>query len=68
MSVVRDKVCDYAAEFWARVFLEEVAGALDDGMLQPGRAGNDPLEDRRHAAGNRVTVAERDEERLGPLA
>ena len=52
---------DLIAEQRAGVLLEEVPGAGDGHRL---RAGNDPAEDRRHASGDRVPVAEGDQERF----
>ena len=51
----------------AGVLLEEVAGVLDD-RVRRGRGCRGPslLQHRRHRAGDRVAVAERDQERLVP--
>src|ERR1700744_3051317 len=49
----------------ACVFLEEMAGAFDHGVLPAGRAGNGALQHRGHRAGDRVAFAERNQDRPG---
>ena len=65
---VCDEGGDDPAELGAGVLLEEVAGVGDGGVVEAAGAGDVLLEDRVHASGDRVGVAERGEERPVPLA
>lgn len=65
-GIVGDEPDDRRREPVARVLLEEVAGPGQHGMPDPCRARDRPLQDRRHAAGDRVGVAEGHQERPGP--
>ena len=58
-----DEVDDVLGEFRAGVLLQEVPGVRDHRVLAALRAGQCALEDRRHRAGDRVAVAERDQAR-----
>src|SRR6266508_3927245 len=61
-----DEVGDHLAEALAGVLLQEVAGAADGWVVQPGRTGYRVLEHGRHRTGDGIAVAERHEERLVP--
>src|SRR6185437_6413366 len=61
-----DEVGDDCAELLAGVLLQEVARTLDNGVIQSGRARHCALQYGRHGPGDRVRVAERDEEWLVP--
>jgi len=60
-----DKRSDLGCQPFTRVFLQEVTGSRGHGVVDARSAGDCPQQDRCHAAGNRVTVAERHEE--GPV-
>src|SRR5437879_5632187 len=61
----RDEVEDVLGEFLSGVLLQEVPGVLDDGVGAALCTGQHGLEDRAHAAGDRVLVAERDQRGYG---
>src|SRR5262249_23553481 len=64
--VVADERSDHFPEQHAVVLLQEVPGPRDHGMLHARRPGDRAFQDVGHAAGDRVAVAEGDEERPVP--